>query len=478
LGSGVAPDVCLLSSLATRGRGITNSDGCRNLAWKFSGTYTEQRLADATRVVLPRISWMPHSAVDLMATHRWSELMTPITEPYLLCVSVPVSVDSKGRRWTDDLWAKDLALHLDYLADVTLASPCARREPGQRDVPLDLPPFDQLKFVDLPYCKSYGEALRTFPRYLSCLWCGARGAAIVHSGFGGWPLTTGWFIAPIGRIQKKCVIVNVESSFWRMRGDRVPLRKRVLSFVMERLTRFAVKIAHVRLFTSRAYAAEFLSENSPRAFVVPASWVDEEWILSETRAVAEWEAKSGPARLLFAGRLIADKGVPELLEAVDLAAASRPELEVTIVGDGPLRAECIRAAAGDHGSVRLRYLDPVPYGEPFLALLRRQDAVLLPSRSDEQPRLLFDAYSQAVPVIGSSTGGIREGLEPEVSGRLVPPGDSSALAEAMVWAGKSRQELNAMGMSALAWVRGRTHRAMHQRRYEILRQVLAEHTKS
>jgi glycosyltransferase involved in cell wall biosynthesis len=274
------------------------------------------------------------------------------------------------------------------------------------------------------------------------------------------------------------VITNVESSFWRTRGEKVPLRKRIPSLVMERLTRFAIKIADLRLFTSRAYASDFLPEDAPRAFVVPATWVNEEWILTDDQAREAWDDKRGPVRLLFAGRLIADKGVSVLLNAVNQAAESGAELEITIIGEGALRDQCVREAAADHGSVSVRFLDPVPYGEPFLTLLRVQDAVLLPSISDEQPRLLFDAYSQAVPVIGSSTGGIREGVEPGTTGRLVPPGDVAALTEALVWASQSRPDLRMMAMAALTKVRGHTHRAMHRRRHEILLEALPGHARS
>ncbi len=50
-------------------------------------------------------------------------------------------------------------------------------------------------------------------------------------------------------------------------------------------------------------------------------------------------------------------------------------------------------------SVRVSLLEPVSYGT-FLNLLRGFDAILVPSLSDEQPRPIFDAFSQAVPVLG------------------------------------------------------------------------------
>jgi glycosyltransferase involved in cell wall biosynthesis len=117
-------------------------------------------------------------------------------------------------------------------------------------------------------------------------------------------------------------------------------------------------------------------------------------------------------------------------------------------------------------------LDEVPYGEPFLNLLRGFDAVVVPSLSDEQPRITYDAFSQAVPVLGSATGGIREVVESGVDGRLTSPGDVGALAESIIWAAGNRSELRRMGLRGLAKVRGATHREMHRNRHALLRRIM------
>jgi len=311
-----------------------------------------------------------------------------------------------------------------------------------------------------------------FARIVAKLWSGARNASIVHSGFGSWPIAEGWVLTPIGKLQHKLVVTNVESSFWRHSGSQVPWRKRILSSMMEQLTRFAVRSADLRFFTSKAYATELLPENAPRSYVVPATWVNEEWILSDERAAAAWDAKQGATRLIFAGRLVPEKGVDVLLQAIEEASEAR--VEITIIGEGPLRDQCVRAARENHGSVCVQVLDPVQYGEPFLATLRNHDAVLLPSLSSEQPRIPFDAFSQAIPVIGSATGGICEVVEAGVTGHLVPPGDAGALAQALIWASRDRTELRRMGLTALNKSREFTHRAMHRRRHEILLQALAD----
>ena len=161
-----------------------------------------------------------------------------------------------------------------------------------------------------------------------------------------------------------------------------------------------------------------------------------------------------------------------LLSAIEAASAAGADVNVSIIGTGPLLQECIAFARSDVGKKYVKLLEPVTYGEPFLSLLRGFDAALVPSLSDEQPRILYDAFSQAVPVIGSATGGICEVLESGVTGRLLAPNDAGSLAEALIWAGQNRAELRAMGLRGLASVRDSTHQAMHQKRHELLRDAL------
>jgi len=399
--------------------------------------------------------------------------MKLITEPYLLLVSVPMTIDSEGRRYTDPLWVKDLALHLEYIENLALACAVSYGTPGDGASPLVGPPFDRIEFVPLPAPRGRLGALLALPRATATLWRAIGKAGIVHTGFGGWPLNEGWISCPIAKLRRKFLLTNIESSFWRAERG-ASWHRRVRGFIAEILNRCWVRAADLRLFTSADYLRDFLPPGAPRAHVTPATWIDDEWVLSDAEAASMWNSKSGPVRLLFAARLVPQKGVAELLEAVRTVVQTDTELDLTVVGDGPLRDDCLQASREATGRVRLSVQGPVPYGLPFYSLLRSHDAVLVPSLSDEQPRVLFDALSQAVPVIGSDTGGIREVVKPEETGRLVPPGDVKSLAEAMIWASRNRPTLRTMGLRGLDAVRGRTHRAMHRLRGEIIRQALDE----
>ena len=141
------------------------------------------------------------------------------------------------------------------------------------------------------------------------------------------------------------------------------------------------------------------------------------------------------------------------------------------IGSGSLLDECIATARSLAGKVVLTIQDEVPFGEPFLRFIRGFDAMLVPSLSDEQPRIAYEAFSQAVPIIGSETGGIREVVESGVDGRLSAPNDVAALTESILWAGRNRLELREMGLRGLESVRHMTHGAMHRNRHKLLRQA-------
>jgi glycosyltransferase involved in cell wall biosynthesis len=394
-----------------------------------------------------------------------------IDKPYFLAVCVPIKVDKNGTRWCNELWAKDLALHLEYLTDLTLACPRVFAEPTLNDRPLNGSPFDRLKFVDLPSSKSYLQLLSNFPEFASKMWKAIGSSKIVHAGFGGWPISEGWLAIPMGRMQKKFVISYVESSFWRVGSNDAKWHQKIRGFLFEHLNQFCVKLADLRFFTSKAYEEDFLGpgdHGAEHSYVTPATWVDESIILTDDQADLDWNSKSGDVRLLFAGRLLADKGVRVLLKAISQIKKEIPA-NITIIGEGPLAEECVTFCRQSLGSAtNVELLKPVAYGKPFFDLLRHFHAVIVPSISEEQPRLIFDAFSQSVPVLGSNTGGIAEVVDNDVDGKLFTVGDAPSLAETLTWASRNRDALRMMGISALKKSRQFTHRSMHARRSEII----------
>ena len=147
-----------------------------------------------------------------------------------------------------------------------------------------------------------------------------------------------------------------------------------------------------------------------------------------------WAAVQPPVkRLFFVGRLVPYKGLPLLLEAVDRLRKRGVDLRLWIAGRGPeeprLRAQIERSGLADI----VRMLGFVPDVE-LGSLYRGADLVVCPSLNllESTPTSLEEAAAFGTPTVGSALPGAAESLPNDgVRGRLVPPGDPTALTGAI-----------------------------------------------
>ena len=119
-----------------------------------------------------------------------------------------------------------------------------------------------------------------------------------------------------------------------------------------------------------------------------------------------------PPHVLYAGRLSAEKGVLELVEA----AAGLP---LVVAGDGPLR-DRVPGALGF-----------VPH-DRLLGLYERAAVVACPSHREGYGVVCAEAMAHGRPVVASAVGGLRDLVVDGETGLLVPPGDVEALRAALV----------------------------------------------
>lgn len=105
---------------------------------------------------------------------------------------------------------------------------------------------------------------------------------------------------------------------------------------------------------------------------------------------------------LFVGRLVAGKGVPELLEAASLL---KRKVEFVIVGDGPLAELVNRAAKTLTNIVFKGRIDNSQLSKYY----NSADVLLVPSTHEEgYGRVILEAFSCGLPIIATNRGGVKE----------------------------------------------------------------------
>lgn len=151
---------------------------------------------------------------------------------------------------------------------------------------------------------------------------------------------------------------------------------------------------------------------------------------------------NGPLRLVTVGALAARKGQEYLIEALALLRQAGVDAKVELVGSGPdenmLRRKVAEHALIDRVLFEGEHTDPRPY-------LAHSDVFVLPSRQEGFSNALLEAMASGLPVVATDVGGNAEAIVDGRGGRIVPPGQSSALAEAIAELARDRSKRIEMG---------------------------------
>ncbi|MBR7192917.1 glycosyltransferase family 4 protein [Gordonia sp. SCSIO 19800] len=145
---------------------------------------------------------------------------------------------------------------------------------------------------------------------------------------------------------------------------------------------------------------------------------------------AERARTSGPAELLFAGRLEYEKGVQDLLAALPRIRRSHPGTTLTIAGDGTQREWLMEQARKHRVGKAVRFVGPVDHAE-LVTLMHRCDAIVLPSRYEPFGIVALEAAATGVPLIVSTAGGLGEAVREPDTGLTFEPADVAGLAAAV-----------------------------------------------
>jgi len=180
----------------------------------------------------------------------------------------------------------------------------------------------------------------------------------------------------------------------------------------------------------------------------------------------------------FLGRLVPEKGLDTVIDAVIALATELPNLRLLLVGSGPEEASLReRAALGGVGN-RIIFAGSVPHEEAAL-YLQAMDVFVLASRTrpnwkEQFGRVLIEAMACGVPVVGSDSGEIPNLIRATGGGLVFPEGDASSLSERLRTLFADECKRRTLGETGAQSARGSySCEAVADRLYEHLQNAVA-----
>lgn len=398
-----------------------------------------------------------------------------INDIYVLFTRIPIKKDNNGRIFCDPLWGKDLKLHLQYIKNFAIC--CPVEEDDDTKELMDITDCDIKCFFELKTDSGLKSVLQNvFPNFWVAMKA-CKYAEIIHSGGAGWTFPLSFYVLFFRLFFPFKWIVLIESSFWMIgENENATIRKKIAHYVHKILLSRCVKVADARIFTQSFYREYFLKEDTERTLINPATWVDDENFVTSQDVEKRFNNKTDKVlRIVFPSRLIQDKGVFVVFDVIERLKKRNIVLHFLIIGVGELEKECQLFASKDHGNIKVEYKQNVDYDKSFFEILAEHDFVLVPTIKQEQPRIIFDAFSQGVPVIGSDTSGVQD-ITNSNNALTFKTGDSSSLEQVISYIVENPNISLEMGLAGLDYVHGKTHLQMHKDREIFINSVLYPET--
>jgi glycogen(starch) synthase len=199
---------------------------------------------------------------------------------------------------------------------------------------------------------------------------------------------------------------------------------RVEQWLMDQADRVVVCSDHMRQEARRLFQVP-----SDRLEMIPNGVDRQRWQPDPAAVRRVREAYPGPL-LVYAGRLVREKGLSDLLDATAQLRLRNPGLRLVIAGDGHRRAQ-LEAEARQlrlDGAVRFTGFLPRP---ELSALLAAASVVVVPSRYEPFGMVALEAAAAGAPRVVAATGGLAETVADGHSGLTFSPGDVSGLVQAV-----------------------------------------------
>lgn len=212
--------------------------------------------------------------------------------------------------------------------------------------------------------------------------------------------------------------------------------KSALGFTEQGLFNWLMYRVRMGELRSIARSQSAMLANSPQVvdelreqFGVPAAFVPTNAISLSQFVPLHFRGFRPRPEILFCGRVVKDKGIEELIEALGLLRKQGVDCLLRVVGSvtPPYRAQLEQLARAHAVDGQVRFEGFVAFGDALLSYFRQADLFVLPSWHEGFPHSLWEAAASCTPVVVTPVGGI-PGLVSEREVLFVEPKNAASIA--------------------------------------------------
>lgn len=149
-------------------------------------------------------------------------------------------------------------------------------------------------------------------------------------------------------------------------------------------------------------------------------------------------------KILWVGRFDRVKRVSNLIMVMQNVVREIPDAKLTLVGYGYEEKNLKKLARTLNLNKHIEFVGKKS-GDDLIREYKSSHLFVLPSSSEGQPITILEAQATGLPIIAVKTGGIPEIVKNNVNGLLVPPNDYIALANAIIWCLKNKNDFGKTG---------------------------------
>jgi len=156
-----------------------------------------------------------------------------------------------------------------------------------------------------------------------------------------------------------------------------------------------------------------------------------------------WKRDWNDKKIIFyAGRLIKEKGILELIEGFDIFFKKNKNYILLIAGSGDLEYEIQNIFSKSNNKF---FLGRLNRNDVFYFLSKTSIFVNPSNYPEGLPTVLLEAGSFSIPIISTPNGGTREIIIDKETGILIPFGDKKNICKALIWISENYDKASRMG---------------------------------